>query len=71
MAEEDRMICDKCGHRWDLHDGCCQWREGEAFCLCLEEQPDERPRKLTRMERLEAMADAGIDTWEGFSLVED
>jgi hypothetical protein len=36
----------------------------------VDEEPDEEdpafPRKLTRQERLQGMADRGVDTWEDY-----
>ncbi len=29
-------------------------------------EPEERPRKLTRQEQLEALADSGCDTWSEY-----
>lgn len=32
--------CKRCGHLLSLHDdGCCRWRDGRDFCLCIEEEP--------------------------------
>jgi hypothetical protein len=31
--------CRTCGHCWSLHDGCCRWRDGEDFCLCIADEP--------------------------------
>ncbi len=33
------QTCDRCGHRWALHEGCCTWRDGDDFCLCIVEEP--------------------------------
>ena len=57
-----RIVCNECGHSWRVSpDADPQCAECNSVDFDVVE-----PRKLTRQEQLEGLADRGIDTWEEY-----
>lgn len=74
-------LCDVCQKPWPVQDltevQLSAAGDGEVWyptyglvcpeCMGLaEEEEPKKSRKLTRMEKLQAAADAGVDTWEEY-----
>ena len=54
-------ICDWCGKEYDSRE---YYPYCSSPCGLYAERDDRPPRTLTRQERLEGLADRGVDTWE-------
>lgn len=63
QREMKKIVCNACGQDSHVPHG---WKGLNLCGLCSDRLADDErgPRKLTRQERQEGLADRGVDTWE-------